>query len=124
MAIGFAGGLGMQVSAQQLDVPVTEQEGDGQAATCGLSEVRGLKSGGDGFLAIRSGPGANYAKIGELHNGDRVNQFTGQGDWVGIATSEGIIDQPGVCANNGPARNLSGSGLGWVHSNWLLWIAP
>ena len=124
VAVGIACGTGLPMSAQQLDVPVVEHEGDGQAASCGLSEVRGLKAGGDGFLGVRSGPGTTYRKIGELHNGDRVNQFSAQGDWVGIATSDGIIDQPGVCANDGPARKLTGTGLGWVHSDWLLWIAP
>ncbi len=111
-------------ATQGLDVPVREMAGDGEAATCGVSEVRGLKSGGDGFLAIRSGPGTNYAKLGELHNGDRVTSFASKGDWVGIATNSAIIDQPGVCANSGPARDLTGRGLGWVHGNWLRYLYP
>jgi len=32
--------------------------------------VEGLDPNGDGFLALRAGPGTSHAKIGELRNGD------------------------------------------------------
>lgn len=110
--------------AEALDVPVREHAGDGQAASCGVSEVAGLRADGDGFLAIRSGPGVGYPQIGQLVNGDRVTVFSGRGDWVGIATVASHIDQADVCGNRGPARALSGTGLGWVHGRWLNYLYP
>jgi hypothetical protein len=53
------------VSANDLGVPVLEQCGDGQAANCWSAMVSGLKADGDGFLAVRSGPGSKYRKIDE-----------------------------------------------------------
>ena len=105
--------------AQQLAVPVIEPEGDGQAATCIGGEVFGLRAEGDGFLAIRTGPATTYARIGRLHNGDRVLIIDRQGDWVGIARDGGQTDQKGVCANAGPARRITGPDVGWVHGRWL-----
>ena len=48
--------------ANDLDVPVTEEAGDGQIANCSSAMVSGLKANGDGFLAVRSGPAANIAR--------------------------------------------------------------
>lgn len=85
--------------AQQLDVDFTILE-DAQAAGCAGSIVSGLDPNGDGFLAVRTGPGSNYAKLDELHNGDMVRTCVGSGRWVGIYYGQ-------------PRRK------GWVHSNWL-----
>ena len=65
---------------KELDVPVLEQGGDGQMANCASSMVTGLKATGDGFLAVRSGPGSKYRKIDELHNGDVVLVFEQRGN--------------------------------------------
>lgn len=110
--------------AQSLDVPVREMQGDGEAATCGVSEVVGLKADGDGFLAVRSGPGSDYRKIGELKNGDRVEVYDRRGDWVGLVMPNGRIDQTDACAHNGPARDLTGTGIGWAHGRWLNYLYP
>lgn len=110
--------------AQGLDVPIFEHESDGEAANCGVGTVMGLRADGDGFLAVRSGPGSQFLKLGEVHNGDRVTIFGGQGDWLAIAVPGGQVDQDNVCARVGPRRQLSGSGLGWVHKNWIGDIIP
>jgi len=73
--------LATPLAAQVLDVPIYEAESDGQAANCGGGKVIGLKAGGDGFLAVRTGPGSNYRKIGELHNGDSVMIFDEKNGW-------------------------------------------
>lgn len=112
------------VLAQGLDVPIYEWETDGQAANCGAGNVMGLKAGGDGFLAVRSGPGSGYRQLGALHNGDRVTIFGGDGDWLAVLVPGGQIDQGDACARVGPRRVLSGSGLGWVHRNWVGDIIP
>ena len=56
----------LQCWGKDLDVPITEEGGDGQMANCSSSTVYGLEAGEDGFLAVRSGPGTQYRKIDEL----------------------------------------------------------
>lgn len=87
-------------AAQQLDVDFTIVEDD-QAAGCAGSIVSGLDPNGDGFLSVRTGPGSNFTKIDELHNGDTVRTCAQQGKWVGVYYGQ-------------PRRK------GWVHSNWLI----
>ena len=111
-------------SAETLDVPIYEDASDGQAANCGGGTVMGLKKGGDGFLAVRTGPGANYRKIGELHNGDRVSIIETRDGWYGVIVPGGSVDQTDACRRAGPRRKLSGSGLGWVSGRWIGDIYP
>lgn len=92
-------------SAQQLDVKIEVMESDGQAAVCGSSRVEGLNPNGDGFLAVRTGPGSNYRKIDQIYNGDIVADCNRRGKWHGIFY--------------GPNRTKKG----WVHGNWLVWVA-
>jgi peptidoglycan hydrolase-like protein with peptidoglycan-binding domain len=101
-------------SADRLDVPVLERGGDGQAANCASSVVVGLKADGDGFLAVRSGPGAEFRKIDELHNGDVVYTYDKKGDWFGIA-----YDAPTVECASRTTRPVPYGKTGWVHGNWL-----
>lgn len=112
------------LAAQTLDVPIYEYEADGQTANCAGGTVMGLKAGGDGFLAVRTGPGTKYRKIGELHNGDRVTIFGGQDGWLAVLVPNGQIDQRDACQRVGPQRRLSSSGLGWVHRRWVGDIIP
>ena len=86
--------------AQQLDVEFTILE-DGQAAGCAGSVVSGLNPKGDGFLAVRTGPGTGFRKIDELHNGDDVRTCAKSGKWIGVYYGQ-------------PRRK------GWVHGNWLV----
>ncbi|MFD2739419.1 SH3 domain-containing protein [Sulfitobacter aestuarii] len=87
--------------AQPLDVPFsTYCPPDAEAACFGAATVMGLNPQGDGFLAVRTGPGSQYAMIGKVHNGDRVGVFAGHGGWYGISF--------------GPQQRL-----GWAHGNWL-----
>ncbi|MCP1168961.1 SH3 domain-containing protein [Limimaricola litoreus] len=88
-------------AAQPLDVPFdTYCPPDAQAACFGVATVMGLDPNGDGFLAVRTGPGTQYPKIAEIHNGDRVGTYAARGQWQAI--SFGSQDR-----------------LGWVHANWL-----
>lgn len=73
---------------------------DDQAAGCSGAQVRGLDPNGDGFLAVRTGPGSNYQKIDELTNGDSVRPCVQKGKWFGVYYGS-------------PRRK------GWVHGNWL-----
>lgn len=92
--------LGLSASAQPLDVPFADKGGDGQAAWCASSTVTGLDPNGDGFLAVRAGPGTQHRKIDEIHNGDVVSTCDSQGPWVAIVY--------------GPSKRK-----GWVHGRWL-----
>lgn len=123
LAIGYAV-LPSVSFAQGLDRPIFEQASDGQAANCSAGMVMGLRADGDGFLAVRSGPGSIFRKLGELHNGDRVTIFGGEGEWLSVLVPGGRIDQGDACRRSGPRREVSGSGLGWVHRNWIGDIIP
>lgn len=76
----------VQVNARGniLDVPIIVEAGDGQFATCWSARVKGLNPKGDGFLAIRSGPGSDYRKIGQLYNGYLVCVVEMRGKWAGV----------------------------------------
>lgn len=91
------------VAAQQLVVPIVKDCVDGQAACYATSRVTGLDPNGDGFLAVRSGPGSDYQMIGRLVNGDVVTVITSQGKWYGV--------------------ELENGSFGWSHSNWLAPLA-
>lgn len=80
-----------------VDFQITE---DDQAAGCLGATVTGLKPNGDGFLAVRSGPGSHYAQIDALHNGDVVRPCVKRGAWWGIYYGKPRLK-------------------GWVHKNWL-----
>jgi Bacterial SH3 domain len=106
-------------SAQTLDVAIFEHASDGQMASCSTSTVSGLKVNGDGFLAVRSGPGSQYKKIDELHNGDVVTVYDTKGKWFGVMYGR----SQGGCnywEGEGKERPVQYDGnKGWVHSNWL-----
>ena len=87
------------VFAQQLDVDFLILEDD-QAAGCLGARVTGLDPNGDGFLAVRTGPGTQYRKIDELHNGAGVRPCERRGNWWGVYYGS-------------PRKK------GWVHNNWL-----
>jgi hypothetical protein len=94
-----AGGAG---GAAALDVPIVGHGGDGQTADCSSRTiVVGLNPGGDGFLAVRTGPGTQYRKIDELRNGEVVYGCDARGDWIAIVY--------------GPSKAKKG----WVHGRWL-----
>lgn len=90
--------------AQTLDVPFSTTCSTASYSECyTLHEVQGLNPRGDGFLAVRSGPGSNYPMVDRLFNGDQVYVFTTRGAWCGITYGDGR--------------------QGWSHRNWLQQIA-
>jgi len=102
--------------ANQLDVPITENPyGDCQAAWYSIGQVHGLKAGGDGFLSVRSGPGSDYRKLDEVHNGDKLEIYEVRGDWMGVVYRKSGEDFG--CSTT--PRPLPYTFKGWVHRNWL-----
>lgn len=109
----------VSVHAGELDVPVMERASDG-LDTCSFGQVTGLKAGGDGFLAVRSGPSTRFRKIDEIYNGDKVWLFEQRGKWIGIVY--GIselgcdpVDHDRIVPHRGKK--------GWVHENWIIVLA-
>lgn len=95
--------------------------GDATLDACGsLGAVRGLKADGDGFLAVRSGPGAGYAMTDKLGEGREVMMCDQRGEWIAVVYGD---SRPGRCAvgspiaerrpYRGPCRS------GWVHGRWI-----
>ncbi|KKM25777.1 hypothetical protein LCGC14_1591520 [marine sediment metagenome] len=95
----LAAGTAGTAEAQRLDRNFTIVE-DARAAGCLGATVRGLNPRGDGFLAVRTGPGTRFRKIDELRNGDTVRPCARHGNWWGVYYGN-------------PRRK------GWVHGNWL-----
>lgn len=88
-------------AAAEVEVDFAATGGDGQAAWCASSVVSGLDPAGDGFLAVRTGPGTAYRMIAKLTNGAVVLTCATAGPWIGVLY--------------GPSRSK-----GWVHGRWLV----
>ena len=97
------GGSTFDLSARSLtlDVPFAVPA-DRRQAGCASSTVAGLDPGGDGFLAVRTGPGADHQKIGELRNGDVVRTCDARGAWVAVVY--GPVARKGGCTADGSGR--------------------
>lgn len=116
--------LGLRATAQQQlmqpDGPATIAAGDGQMANCSSGIVRGLKPGGDGFLAVRAGPGTSHRMLDRLHNGESVWLCDQRGDWVGIVYGREDCGTEG----SGPEHPYTGScRAGWAHGRWIELVA-
>lgn len=49
---------------------------------------------GNGFLAVRTGPGSSYQQIGEVYRGDEVSVYDRRGNWYAITCMSGRCTQP------------------------------
>jgi hypothetical protein len=83
------------------DICTTEHDSECYA----VFEVRRLDRNGDGFLAVRTGPGTNFLMTDQLFNGDKVTVMLGeiQGPWLPIIYGD--------------------SRKGWAHRKWLFQIS-
>ena len=92
-------------------------------ACFGVGVVKGLDPHGDGFLAVKGGPGLSYLRIDKLYNGEQVYLCTESGDWYGVVYSKARQDcnvmtpWPKSLPYTGPCRS------GWVHSHWIEGVA-
>lgn len=94
---------------------------------CGSQgEVRGLNPKGDNFLAVREGPGTDYAKIDEIHEGQWIIlcEEAEKGAWFGIVYDPtGKLDCgtgspiPEKRVYDGPCKS------GWVSSKFITMLA-
>lgn len=128
---GFAAGLMMlalAAAAAKPDVPVivgVEAELD----ACGSwAEVSGLNPKGDGFLAVRSGPGADYPMRDRLRAGDAffVCYVSRDGKWMAIVyprkgQASDACDVSGAVPKAREYRGPCASG--WVNATWVRVLA-
>lgn len=121
MALSFVLGLSAahaQEPGKRPRVPVVIEASSFDACG-GNGVIAGLDPSGDGFLAVRSGPGTKHPEIDRLYNGEEVYLCVEAGRWIGIVytrmhrdcnvTSPWLATQP----YTGPCRS------GWVHRNWV-----
>lgn len=85
-------------------------------ANCASAMVSGLKASGDGFLAVRSGPGSQYRKIDELHEGETVLDFDLHGKWAGIVYRSPNAHCHSISTKRHPVTYEK---KGSVHTKWL-----
>ena len=110
-----------QVSAG--DVPVMIGGEAGMDACGGWGRVARLKADGDGFLAVRSGPGSKYGVKDKIHNGQGVIICEQRGKWYSIIYTKKDTDC-GVSSPVASRRAYSGRcWSGWAHKNWIDYLA-
>jgi len=49
---------------------------------------------GNGFLAVRTGPGSKYQQTGEVYRGDEVSVYDRRGNWYAITCMSGQCMRP------------------------------
>ncbi len=91
-------------------------------ACLSMGEVTGLDPNGDGFLAVRSGPGSDYPLLEKLYEGQSVFicDTTAGDKWYGIVYSRRNDADCGVgspLAHPQPYRGPCKSG--WVSARWV-----
>lgn len=117
------GCLPLAAYAQQPKVPVMAG-GEADFDACGSQGVvRGLKASGDGFLAVRSGPGSKHAMLDKVYKGTVLNLCDQRGHWLGVVYSHETMDcavgtpWPTRQVYSGPCR------AGWVYRNYVADLA-
>jgi hypothetical protein len=109
-------------------VPVTIGGAEEFDACGSWAEVSGLNPKGDGFLAVRSGPGTEYSVRDKLRAGAGfyVCGSSQDGTWLPIVYPR-KGQEPGDCGVSGPvAHALEYRGpcdYGWVNARWVKAIA-
>lgn len=112
---------GADAQRAKLDVPVI-MYADG-FDPCSNGVVVGLDPRGDGFLAVKSGPGLGYRRIDKLYNGEQIYLCGRRGDWYAIVYSR----RNSGCGVTSPwVRTLPYTGpcsAGWAHRRWIEVVA-
>ena len=105
-------------------IPVLAGQEAGFDACASQIVVRGLDPSGDGFLAVRSGPGAEFEMEDKVYNGQMLHYCDQRGPWIGVVYTQGGLQGcnvttpwPRTLPYTGPCR------FGWVHRNWVTIVA-
>ena len=81
------------VALLALTAPV--QAGDCTGQVVGVRSLKHYNHArGNGFLAVRTGPGSGYRQIGELYLGDEVAVWDRSGNWYEVQCMSGTCMNP------------------------------
>jgi len=110
-----AGGLEAGIHPQ---VPVIIEQGE---ARCAAGVVHNVDRNGDGFLAVKAGPGLHYERIDKLSNGKQVLICGDKGAWQAIiySTRKGYSDCNVKDYQMKPTRYTGPCRSGWAHERWI-----
>ena len=116
-------GLSATALAHRPQVPIIAG-GEEDFDACGSQGVvRGLDAGGDGFLAVRSGPSSKHAMLDKVYNGAILNLCDERRNWLGVVYSHETKD----CGVGTPwARRQDFSGpcrSGWGYPKYVAGFA-
>ncbi|MFD0726840.1 hypothetical protein [Lysobacter brunescens] len=132
-AAAFALAMGLPLAAASAppsppDRPVIVGEQEDLDACGSWAEVHGLNPKGDGFLAVRAGPGVTHAMRDRLREGDGLFVCGGSADgaWLSIVYPRKGQDaaECGVSSPVPAPRAYRGPcGWGWVRADWIRILA-
>ncbi|HLO22915.1 MAG TPA: integron [Methyloceanibacter sp.] len=105
--------------AGALAVPVIVGKVAEYDACMSSGAVKGLDPHGDGFLAVRAGPGSQYQMIDKLLEGQNVFVCDERGQWLGVVYTRGSQDCGVTSALNKPTPYPGPCLAGWVHRNFI-----
>ena len=110
------------ISNQRTTVPVMIG-GDPDLDACGgTGVIQGISSRGDGFLAVRSGPGTKYKMIDKFYrNRKKVSMCDDKGKWVGIIYGKDCGEAYDNIAKRKPYEGSCKSG--WIFEKYIKLIA-
>ena len=100
-------------------VPVTIGGDQYLDACAGKGVITGLDPRGDGFLAVKAGPGPRYKRVDKLFNGEQVYLCSDHGKWFGVVYSKTKqkcnVTTPWAkpLPYTGPCRS------GWIHKSYV-----
>lgn len=85
--------------------------GDCEGTVVGVRPISQYNhANGNGFLAVRAGPGGAFVQIGEVYRGDTLSVYRRSGSWYEASCMYGRCQNPLW----GPAYPS-----GWVHRNYV-----
>jgi hypothetical protein len=105
--------------AGALAVPVIVGKVAEYDACMSSGAVKGLDPHGDGFLAVRAGPGSQYQMIDKLLEGQNVFVCDERGQWLGVVYTRGNQNCGVTSALNKPTPYPGPCLAGWVHRNFI-----
>lgn len=126
MRFCLGGALVLLAASAAAEPPSSTPVGDiGAGGHCeSIGEVRGLKAGGEGFLAVRAGAGAGRGLLDKLGNGRRVYLCRSEGRWVSVLYPDtGSKDVRCTAESADIGRYRGACKSGWVHWTWIEIIA-
>ncbi|WP_420578723.1 SH3 domain-containing protein [Oceaniradius stylonematis] len=78
-----------------LSASVPAQAGDCTGHIVGVRPISQYNhAAGNGFLAVRSGPGSGYQQIGEFYLGDEIAVWDRRGNWYAAMCMSGRCNNP------------------------------